>query len=301
MSADRDVTRIVRSWLHEDAYEDADRILNLVLDEIDTTPQRRAGWLARRLPFMSNSMIRVAVAAAAVLAVIALGISLFARQDVGHGPASTPTPTARPTPIALPAAGARLAPGTYVIDQPFSLRVSLTVGDGWTVWSETTSDGAAVYKVSPDPPNGRGVIVVVVDNLYANPCDTSEGLLEPALGPSVDDLAEALAGQPNTAAMPIDDVTLSGYSGKHLEYTMTVEDVSCGRLTRFPTAAGPREALVNEHDQVWILDVDGSRLMIDAFSFPGVSPADLADLERVVESIQIEPLADASASPPSSP
>ena len=42
MSTDRDVTRIVRSWLHEDAYEDADRILNLVLAEIDTTPQRSA-------------------------------------------------------------------------------------------------------------------------------------------------------------------------------------------------------------------------------------------------------------------
>ena len=45
MSTDRDVTRIVRSWLHEDAYEDADRVLDLVLDQIDTTPQRRAcGW-----------------------------------------------------------------------------------------------------------------------------------------------------------------------------------------------------------------------------------------------------------------
>ena len=49
MSTDRDVTtRIVRSWLHEDAHEDADRILNLVLDHIDTTPQRRATWLADR-------------------------------------------------------------------------------------------------------------------------------------------------------------------------------------------------------------------------------------------------------------
>ena len=61
MSTDRDVTtRIVRSWLHEDAHEDADRILNLVLDEIDTTPQRRPGWLARRFPPM-NSTTRIAL------------------------------------------------------------------------------------------------------------------------------------------------------------------------------------------------------------------------------------------------
>ncbi len=50
MSTDRDVTRIVRSWLHEDAYEDADRVLDLVLDQLDTTPQRRATWWPVRRP-----------------------------------------------------------------------------------------------------------------------------------------------------------------------------------------------------------------------------------------------------------
>jgi hypothetical protein len=83
MSADRDVTRIVRSWLHEDAYEDADRILNLVLDEIDTTPQRRASWLARRFPPMSNNM-RVALAVAAVVVIALVGIGLLIPRNVGN-------------------------------------------------------------------------------------------------------------------------------------------------------------------------------------------------------------------------
>ena len=50
MSTDRDTTRIVRSWLQTDEYESADRVLDAVLDQLDTTPQRRATWWpARRL------------------------------------------------------------------------------------------------------------------------------------------------------------------------------------------------------------------------------------------------------------
>jgi len=91
MSADRDVTRIVRSWLHEDAHEDADRVLDMVLDLVDMTPQRRASWLARRTPTMNN-YARLGLVAAAVLAVVIVGIGLFGRSpDVG--PTTSPTPS----------------------------------------------------------------------------------------------------------------------------------------------------------------------------------------------------------------
>ena len=51
MSTDRDTTRIVRSWLQTDEHESADRVLDAVLDQLDTTPQRRATWWpARRFP-----------------------------------------------------------------------------------------------------------------------------------------------------------------------------------------------------------------------------------------------------------
>jgi hypothetical protein len=93
MSTDRDVTRIVRSWLHEDAYEDADRILNLVLEEVDTTPQRSPSWLARRFPPM-NSTMRIALAVAAVVAIALLGVSLLIPKNIG-----TPTETATPSTI----------------------------------------------------------------------------------------------------------------------------------------------------------------------------------------------------------
>ena len=53
--------------------------------------------------------------------------------------------------------------------------------------------------------------------------------------------------------------------------------------------AGQREALVGERDQVWILDVEGTRLVIDAASFEGTSEADVAEMRMIVESLTIEP------------
>jgi len=111
MSADRDVTRIVRSWLHEDAHEDADRVLDMVLDLVDTTPQRRASWLARRTPTMNN-YARLGLVAAAVLAVVIVGIGLFGRSlDVGP-----PVGTESPAPSLQPSAAAAVNPlaGTWL-------------------------------------------------------------------------------------------------------------------------------------------------------------------------------------------
>ena len=42
MSTDRDVNRIVRSWLEEGVSALPDRVLDTVLDQLPATPQRRA-------------------------------------------------------------------------------------------------------------------------------------------------------------------------------------------------------------------------------------------------------------------
>jgi hypothetical protein len=50
-----------------------------------------------------------------------------------------------------------------------------------------------------------------------------------------------------------------------------------------------REALDSEHDRLWILGVDGARVVVDAFDFPGASDEDRAELRAIVESVQIDP------------
>jgi hypothetical protein len=92
MSADRETTRIVRSWLREDGHENADRVLDLVLDQIDTTPQRRATWWpVRRLLTMNNTM-RYAVAAVVLSLAALVGLTLLNNQ-IGNEPTPTPSPS----------------------------------------------------------------------------------------------------------------------------------------------------------------------------------------------------------------
>jgi hypothetical protein len=83
---------------------------------------------------------------------------------------------------------------------------------------------------------------------------------------------------------------VDGYSGKYFEYTATATTSDCpGNLQRWASPMGNREAMAGEHDKVWILDVDGIRLVIDAFSFSDTSDADHAEVRAIVEAIQIEP------------
>ena len=95
MSTDRDVTRIVRSWLEEGATALPDRVLDAVLDQVPATSQRRPLWAARRFNEM-NSALKLAIAAAAVVAVVLVGINLMPRSGIIGGPGPSPTPNSVP-------------------------------------------------------------------------------------------------------------------------------------------------------------------------------------------------------------
>ena len=95
MSTDRDTTRIVRSWLRTGEHESADRVLDAVLDQIDTTPQRDATWWpARRFPHMNNAA-KLALTAAAVVLVALVGIRYLAPEGTNLG---GPNQKASPSP-----------------------------------------------------------------------------------------------------------------------------------------------------------------------------------------------------------
>jgi hypothetical protein len=103
-TSDREIERIVRSWLTEGTTRLPDRVLDAVLDEVPSTPQRRAWWPAWRFDTMSNAM-RIAIAAAAVLVVALIAIYVLPGGNNGIGnPAATPTPS--PTPSVTVSAGA---------------------------------------------------------------------------------------------------------------------------------------------------------------------------------------------------
>jgi hypothetical protein len=291
MSTDHETTRIVRSWLDEGANELPDRVLDAVLSEVPATPQRRAGWPARRF-FVMSSYLRWG-AAAMIGAVLLIGVMVvYGTGGLGIG-SPTPSPSAArslapsPTSVAsgsLPASGS-VVPGSYTIADPFPLQLDLEIGPGWTMWSSGVEPATvALYKASPDPPAGLALGFLTVDNVYADPCDVSAGEMNPPVGPAPIDLAEALAAQTGTESADPVPVEIGGYSGVYLDYRNT-GDGECGNLSRWPG----RQALVGERDQVWILDVAGTRVVIDAASFDDTSEEDVAEMRTIVEELAIRP------------
>jgi hypothetical protein len=267
-----------------------DEVRDAVRAQLPSIQQRPAWWPARRFPAM-NLATRIALASAAVVVVALIGIGVFRGQQSGGPDLSSPSPSASSAAAEtrLPAYG-DVAPGTYVIDDPFPVRVSMELGEGWAIWSGTARDATAIYQESPDPPDGRGIIVATVANLPADACNLISEPLDPPLGPTVEELAIGLAGQPGTESSEPTDVTVDGYSGTYLEYTMTGGGEGCPyTVRRWQTSVGPRDGVLTEHDQVWILDVEGTRIVIDAFSFSETSAAQLAEVRQIVESMQIEP------------
>jgi hypothetical protein len=309
VSADRDVTRIVRSWLEEGVTALPDRVLDTVLDQLPATPQRRAPWPARRLLEM-HIPTRIAVAVAAVFALAVVGLVAFPRSSGvgGTGPSPTVTPSPSPSPVPVPLGD--LAPGTtYFWDDPCCVgagRIILTMpATGWF-----TFDPIFLGKGTRNPDHFDLYISPhLVGNLYTGGCHWRNTALDPPVGPTVDDLATALNAQAGPGASPPTDVDVGGHHGKKVELSIPANlDVSTcdsdgtfpifGRWNAGPNGAAPWTYGNGQHNTVYILDVNGTRQVIDTMYLPGRTAADRAELDQIVASIRFEPR---PASPSPSP
>jgi hypothetical protein len=219
----------------------------------------------------------------------------------------SPTPTIQDvTELGLGEASLPLEPGTYFIDPDANpstpLRVVYEVPvEGWSSWI-----GAGKFAEE----GWVAVSVTSVTNLVRHGC-RDHSPADPPVGPSVDDLATALADlAPFQVTSPPTDVTIYGYSGKHLELTvpdMPFEFRRDGPLYSECTGLdwhrrylmswiAPHLAYAfygyaapGHTEEFWILDVEGTRLMIAAERSPGSPRKDLAELRAILDSIRIEP------------
>lgn len=166
-----------------------------------------------------------------------------------------------------------------------SIRVTLTVPDGW---SGTPGDGVSPTSGQADEAN---LLFVRGASLYNDPCRTdASGDLPPEIpvGPTVDDFADAVAAHPLLEVTTPTDVTLAGYSGKYLELQVPADISKCDVYRPWEPwyyAQGP-----GERWHLWVLDVDGVRVVVQSMGHAGTSAQHRTELQAIVDSIQIEPL-----------
>lgn len=248
----------------------------------------------------------------------------------GSGAPTNPThslpPTAAPAPNPTPTVHdvmklepfSPLEPGTYSIDPDGDPSTALRVvyeiaAAGWSMWIgavKFSEEGTACSASGcPGHTSHVGLSITTVSNLVSDGC-LDHMWADPPVGPSVDDLAAALADlAPFRVTSPPTDVTVDGYRGKHLEWTvpdLPVEGegddqrfTGCtgGKLkswVAFVDTAEPGDAFYgytgpDYREEFWILDVEGTRLMIGAERSPGSPAEDLSQLRAILESIAIEP------------
>ena len=210
-------------------------------------------------------------------------------------PCPTPTGTV-PSVFSVPGEFPNLETTTYWVDPDFDsctpMRVLYTIpADGWLGWTGTFKPGV----VPPGAEVRVGVSIVSVTNLVVDGC-ADHTLADPPVGPTVDDLATALAALPPfVVTSPPKAVTLDGYSGVRLELSVPEMDFSqCvnGELISWdaPVLSYPFHGyLPRLIEEFTILDVQGSRLVVVASWVPDSSPEDVAEMRAVIDSIQIEP------------
>lgn len=259
-----------------------------------------------------KTYLKLAIVAAAVVVVAVIGYTVLPSPNGVGGPESTPVPTPTSTPAPAPTSTPSptlglnpegpLPAGTYVAT-PFaqpgsdacfappqaecidstnddSIRITYTVPDGW---SGSGSDGVALADAQAD---GASLLFVRGASLYNDPCRNA-GTPEIPVGPTVDDFADAIAAHPLLEVTAPIDVTLAGYSGRYLDLQVPADLTGCDIYRPWEPwyyAQGP-----GERWHLWVLDVGGVRVVVQSIDHEGTSAQDRAELQAIVDSVQIEP------------
>ena len=255
----------------------------------------------------SNALLGRA-SAGVTYATIALAVALL-MGGCGQGrgdafPRATPTSSVTPDePSASLAAGLRplrnpdidagvpeiLDPGTYVLDRfPVDLAFDIPEGDpGWHA-GKAAADLAVLLWYTP-PEITYGLALWTAENVYADPCDTAAGELEPPIGPSVDELVEALSNLRAFEVSPPVDVTVGALRGKEIELTAVGPEDDCPDAIPWLGAEETGGLEAGETIPVQILDVDGVRVVARSIEPDQRDAAGEAELDQIVDSLRIEP------------
>jgi hypothetical protein len=227
------------------------------------------------------------------------------------------SPTVPPTtpPRALPNTDEQLVPGTYFIDEVDGLstpRIFATVGEGWGA-----DNNVPVIYPRGGPGSmkegGGWMMFSRPSAVFSDACHAT-GPTPYHLGSvtTLDGLVAALIEQQGWVDVTApSDISIDGYAGKAFQRTAPADMSDCDTMgpgygPRVRTGTAPYAAFLSwENDRgdrmsgggpyepgqietLWIIDIDGTVVLINTRPFPEASAATNAEFAAVLDSIRIE-------------
>lgn len=234
--------------------------------------------------------LRAAAAGIAIVVAFAVAIAVLPRPGADATPEPTPTSLYRSAPDLLPS-------GAYVIDELFERPISLEVPANWTGLGQGRGKAHIVKTLDAQPFGEVGPTVLLgiyaIDSVYADPCrDRAPAPRGPA---SVVAFVAALTHAVGVQAGRIEDTTVGGRPATVFDLRSTINMDDCLNQPfsqwsiRDERGVGHGNGTSSGgHQRIWLLDVDGTILLIDADSGDDSVADDVEELYQIVESIRFE-------------
>lgn len=295
MAEDKDVTRIVRTWLRNDDGASADAVLETVLFELATTPQHRLWPLPARFGRMSRrARLGVALGAAAVLVLVAGSFWRVFDAPAGVGTSPSPAPTGRTwssgAPQPRPLEGGVLPAGRVLLADA-GITFSVEVTAGWEHFGD--SSGNYISKSVRGPQGAEGVIFWTAYPASGEVAYECHYLRSRGVAASANELAAFVTEVPGTEVVAGSaEVTLDGLPA-HRATIVVRDDVGCdpGFFFLYPNVFGGAlwpETEPGDTVTAWIVDVAGRLLFIEAKTKPDAGASLINEIEGIVGSIHFE-------------
>lgn len=221
---------------------------------------------------------RVAAVASGALVVAALAITTLVIGQTLPREVAPAEPSPSPT-LGLGASDTSVEPGLYMLPVDSApdghRRPVVSVPEGFV-----SLGGFGVQSGDFDNDDARVLRVWDVDHVYTHPCQA--GATSALVGPTTADLAEALAAQPMRSGTDPVPVTVDGYDGFYVEQAVPDIDLDACPGGKFNSWPGRWQQSAGQVDMLWILDVDGQRMVFDASRSAGVDGDQLAELKDMV-------------------
>lgn len=322
MTHDREIEQVLDRWLADGPVQAPDRVLDVVAERIGRQRQRPAWRLTWRQTSM-NPKVRIAAVVAAIAVIAVVGYNLLPRSPSGTGaPAVTPSPVTTPGVVPSASSGPTaslvlvpdllqgpLTPGSYRLRplQGISLMsVDLTVPQGWAGFP----DWAVLGPSGTGAPGGIGVGFLSAAGLFSDPCHwdakgdgswPQQG--DVTVGPTATDLANTLLASRAYTATASADVTVAGYPAKRIDLQLpsNVDFAACDKVqgqtagsyfvwgTRHTGGSDLFAQGPGNRWRLWIVDVQGARLVIVVDDYAATPAADRAAAQSIVDSVTIRP------------